>query len=144
MKILPALLLATLTSAASAQAPKSSDYLAWSLPTAVLSAAVIDASGVPLQLTPQALLATSAALTVLGIYEEGNGFSWLLERPADGARFSVRVSGRLAEGIALAPMGVMFLTACGAGGLLSVEERVVGFIPNASGKALLRDERISD
>lgn len=144
MKILPALVLAALTSAASAQAPKASDYMAWSLPTFVLSAAVVDASGVPLQLTPQGLLATSTVLTVLAIHEEGQGFSWLLERPADGARFSVHLSGRLTEGISLAPMGVVFLTACSAGGLLSVGERVVGFIPNASGKALLHDERVGD
>ncbi|MGM9482491.1 hypothetical protein ACS5PN_14970 [Roseateles sp. NT4] len=143
MKTLSALVLAALTSAASAQAPTGSDYMAWSLPTFVLSATIIDASGVPMQLTPQGLLATSTVLTVLGIYEEGHGFSWLLERPADGARFSVRMSGRLAEGTALAPMGVVFLTACSAGGLLSVGERVVGFIPNASGKALLHHERIS-
>ncbi|HEY8879857.1 MAG TPA: hypothetical protein VIN03_19970 [Roseateles sp.] len=144
MKILPAIVLATLASTASAQAPTGSDYMAWSLPSLVLSAAVVDASGAPVQLTPQGLLATSAALTVLGIYEEGQGFSWLLERPTDGARFSVRTSRRLAEGIALAPMGVVFLTACSTGAVLSVGERVVGVIPHASGKALLHDERVSD
>ncbi len=144
MKLLPALLLATsLASTASAQAPKSSDYMAWSLPTLVSSAAVVDASGMPLHLTPQALLATSTVLTVMSIHEEGDGFSWLLERPTDGARFSVRVSGRLAEGLAIAPMGVVFLTAVSTGAVLSAGERVVGFIPNDAGRALLHHERAS-
>lgn len=145
MKTLITLLLAAgLASNASAQAPTGSDYMAWSMPTFVLSEVVVDASGIPMHLTPHGLLATSAALTVLGIYEEGDGFSWLLERPSDGARFSVRASGNLAAGIALAPMGVVFLTVNSFGAVLSVGDRVAGFIPNESGKQLLHHERVSD
>lgn len=145
MKPLPALILAmSLATTAGAKEPTASDYVAVSLPTAVLSTALLDASGVPTRTTPQALLSTGVALSMFAVYEEGDGFSWLLERPSDGARFSVHVSGRLLDGVMLAPGNVVTITELSAGALLSTAGRVLALIPNESGKALLHHERVSD
>lgn len=145
MKTLTTLLLAAgVASTATAAMPQASDYVSVALPTLVLSGAVVDASGMPMNLTPHALLATSAVLSVLAVYDEGDGFSWLLERPADGARFSVRMADRLADGVSIAPGAVVCISLSSAGALLSAAGRVVGFVPNAAGKKLLHHERVSD
>ncbi len=144
MKPLLALTLAlSLATTAQAQSPNTADSVASTLPTAMLSAALLNAGGVSTRLTPQLLLAEGAVLSVIGVYEEGDGFSWLLERPSDGARFSVRIAGRLLDGVLIAPGAVVCVTAMSTGALLSAAGRALAFIPNESGKALFHHERIS-
>ncbi|PTT77624.1 hypothetical protein DBR42_24830 [Pelomonas sp. HMWF004] len=144
MKPLLALTLAmSLASTTQAEAPTASDYAALSLPTAVLSAAMADATGLSAHTTPQAWLSTGAVLSLLAVHEEKGGFSWLLERPADGARFSMRIAGRLLDGVVLAPGAVVCITVASTGALLTTAGRLLAFIPNEAGKALLHHERVS-
>ena len=101
--------------------------LSLSLPVAVAVAA------------PAALLSGAATLTVVSVQASAQGSIWVLERASDGARASVEFAGDASQAVGTA----VTVSAIGAGFVLSAAGRVVCFIPNEIGRALLHDERIT-
>lgn len=123
----PALCAALLMSA-SARAHGPSDASTLSLlPLAVSVAA------------PVAVVSAGAVLTVVAVEASALGTVWVLERASDGARVSMELTGTslVAAGTAL------HVTSVEAGHVLSAAGRVVCFVPNALGQALLHNERIT-
>ena len=71
------------------------------------------------------------------------GSVYLLERASDGAQVSVEVAGR---GVGVSAYAVGTAVTCsviGTGVVLSVAGEALAFVPNALGRALLHNERVS-
>ena len=92
---------------------------------------------------PLALSVTGAVLTVKAVEASANGVVLVLERASDGARASVELAGRGLAGLAIGVGAVVGCSVIGAGVVLSVASDAIAFIPNALGRALLHDERVS-
>ena len=88
---------------------------------------------------PAMLLSGGAQLSVAGVQAVGEGTVWVLERASDGARMSVKLSGKAS---AAAGQSVL-VTAVAAGWILSVAGAAVAFVPNEIGRRLMHDERLS-
>lgn len=89
------------------------------------------------------LAASGAVLTVVAVEASARGTVYVLERASDGARVSIEVSSD-ALGAASAVVGTSVqVTALGAGLVLSAAGQAIAFIPNALGRALLHDEKVS-
>lgn len=88
---------------------------------------------------PSAVLSGGAVLTVVAVQASAEGTVWVLERASDGARLSLQLAG----GSVLASGAVVAVTAVSTGWLLSQAGRVICFIPNQIGQALLHNERVT-
>jgi len=91
---------------------------------------------------PAALSVGGAVLTVVAVEASADGAVYLLERASDGARASVKVSGRVAQGASLVVGTTVLVSVIGSGVLLSAAGEVLAFLPNALGRALLHNERL--
>jgi hypothetical protein len=117
---------------ASAHPPNASDASALSmLPIAVSVTA------------PVTLLSAGVVLTVVAVEATSAGTVWVLERASDGARMSLTLSGAAAGGLSVAAGASVTVTAFSAGWVLSEAGRAIAYIPNAVGKALLYNERVT-
>lgn len=124
--------LAVGSTSASAHPPNASDASALSmLPIAVSVTA------------PVTLLSAGAVLTVVAVEATSAGTVWVLERSSDGARMSLTLSGTAAGGLSVAAGASVTVTAFSAGWVLSEAGRAITYIPNAVGKALLYNERVT-
>jgi hypothetical protein len=92
---------------------------------------------------PMSLLTAGAVLTVVAVEATSAGTVWVLERASDGARASVTLSGNVAEGASAVVGGAVLVTAFSAGVLLSAAGKALCFVPNAVGRALLYNERVT-
>lgn len=92
---------------------------------------------------PLALSVTGAVLTVTAIEASANGVVLVLERASDGATASVELLGRGLAGLAIGVGSVVGCSVIGTGVVLSVASEAIAFIPNALGRALLHDERLT-
>lgn len=92
---------------------------------------------------PVALLSSGALLTVVAVEAASDGTVWVLERASDGARASITLSGAAVAGVSLATGAVVSCVAVGTGWLLSTAGKVVAFVPNEIGRALLHNQRIT-
>lgn len=92
---------------------------------------------------PLALSVTGAVLTVRAVEASANGVVLMLERASDGARASVELVGRGLAGLAIGVGTVLGCSVVGTGVVLSVASEAIAFLPNALGRALLHDERLS-
>jgi hypothetical protein len=92
---------------------------------------------------PVALSATGAVLVVKTVESTARGTVYVLERASDGARASVEVAASAAGHASLAAGTVVTVSAIGAGVLLSAAGEAIAFIPNALGRALLHNERVT-
>lgn len=88
---------------------------------------------------PSAVLSGGAVLTVVAVQASAEGTVWVLERASDGARLSLG----LAAGSVVASGAVVTVSALASGWLLSQAGRVVCFIPNEIGAALLYNEQVT-
>lgn len=88
---------------------------------------------------PSVALVGSAALTVVAVEVSAAGTVWVLERASDGARLSLQLAGSSVVAVG----SVLVVTALSAGWLLSQAGRVLCFIPNQIGTALMHDERVT-
>jgi hypothetical protein len=68
---------------------------------------------------------------------------YVLERASDGARASIKVAGRAADGVSKAVGTSVLVSVIGTGVVLSAAGEVLAFVPNAVGRALLHNERLS-
>lgn len=92
---------------------------------------------------PLTLLSAGAAITVVSVEASAAGTVWVLERASDGARASVRLSGRALEGASVAVGTALTVTAISTGWVLSAASTAVAFVPNEIGAALLYNERVT-
>lgn len=92
---------------------------------------------------PAALSVGGAVLTVIAVQASADGTVYLLERTSDGARASIRVSGRVGQGASQAIGTTITVSVIASGVLLSAAGDVLAFLPNALGRALLHDERLT-
>ena len=145
-KLVPALVL-TLALAAAGIGPALAhgDASALSSLSALPVASIVGGSAVAgsVVAVPLALSVTGAMLTVTAIEASANGVVLVLERASDGAKASVELVGRGLAGLAIGVGSVMGCSVIGTGVVLSVASEAIAFIPNALGRALLHDERLS-
>lgn len=92
---------------------------------------------------PAALAISGAVLVVKVIEVSARGTVYLLERASDGAQVSVEVVGRAASAVALGVGSAVTVSVIGTGVLLSAAGEVLAFLPNALGRALLHNERLT-
>ena len=93
--------------------------------------------------TPVTMLSAGAVLTVVAVEATSTGTVWVIERASDGARASVRLGARAAEGASMRVGTVVVVTAISTGWVLSTASQAIAFIPNEIGAALLYNERIT-
>lgn len=107
------------------------------------TASVAGAAASAVVSVPAALSVAGATLTVIAVEASVDGTVYLLERASDGARASVKVLGRAANGAAVAIGSTVTVSVIGSGVVLSAAGEVLAFVPNAIGRALLYNEKLS-
>jgi hypothetical protein len=107
------------------------------------AASAAGASATAVVALPAALSVGGSVLTVLAVEASVDGTVYLLERASDGARASIQVAGRVAGGVSAAVGTSVLVTAIGSGVLISAAGEVLAFVPNAIGRALLHNEKLS-
>ncbi|WP_342117004.1 hypothetical protein [Pseudoduganella sp. OTU4001] len=83
------------------------------------------------------------SLVVASVETIGDGVSVVLENAADGSKATVRLSGKALEGVSLAAGTAVSAVAMSAGHALVVSGKVIAFLPNEAGKALLHHSRVN-
>jgi hypothetical protein len=66
----------------------------------------------------------------------------VLEKAADGSKATVQFSGKALEGMSLAAGMAVEVVAMAAGHALVASGKVIAFLPNEAGKALLHHSRV--
>lgn len=92
---------------------------------------------------PAALSINGAVLVLVAGEASATGTVYLLERASDGARASINVSGRAAQGVSAVAGAAVLVSVVATGVVLSVAGEVLAFIPNAIGRALLHNEKLT-
>jgi hypothetical protein len=92
---------------------------------------------------PLVLSAAGAVFTIKAVEVSARGTVYVLERASDGARVSVEVLGRGVGAASLAVGTGVAVSVIGAGLVLSAAGEAIAFIPNALGRALLHNERLT-
>lgn len=128
-----------------AQAQSDASIALSLLPVAsvLVGASVIESSSKAVADLPAALSVGGSVLTVAAVEASANGTVYVLERASDGARASVRVAGRAANGVSTAVGTSVTVSVIASGVVLSAAGEVLAFVPNAIGRALLSNERLS-
>ena len=126
------------------QASEASAALSLLPVTSVVGAAsAVGASATAVVVVPAALSVGGSVLTVVAVEASADGTVYLLERASDGARASVKVMGYAANGVSAAVGTSVLVSVIGCGIVLSAAGDVLAFVPNAIGRALLHNERLS-
>lgn len=144
------LLVATCAVIALAVSPKShaqseASLVLSMLPVAsvvVVGAAASTAAGAVVAV-PVILSSAGAVLVVKTVESTARGTVYVLERASDGATASVELVGRAAGGASIVAGTAVTVSVIGAGVVLSALGEAIAFIPNALGKSLLHNERIT-
>ncbi len=90
------------------------------------------------------VLVAGAQLLVRAVESTARGTVYVLERASDGVRISVEVAARAAGAASLAVGTAVTVVTFSAGVILSVAGEAVAFIPNAVGRALLHNQRLTN
>lgn len=111
-----------------------------------LASVVVGASAVAgsVAAVPIALSTTGATLVIKTVESTAKGTLYVLERASDGARASVEVVGKGIAGVSMVAGMAVVVSVVAAGVLLSAAGEAIAFIPNALGRALLHNERLTD
>jgi hypothetical protein len=112
------------------------------LPLASVVVGASAATGAVIAL-PVALSATGAVLVVRAVEVSAHSTVYVLERASDGAQASVEVLSRTGHAASLAVGTAVTVSVIGAGVVLSAAGEAIAFIPNALGRALLHNERLT-
>jgi hypothetical protein len=107
------------------------------------AASAVGASAAAVVALPAALSVGGSVLTVLAVEAAVDGTVYLFERASDGARASVKVAGRATSGVSAAVGTSVLVTVIGSGVVISAAGEVLAFVPNAIGRALLHNEKLS-
>ncbi|HEY1130915.1 MAG TPA: hypothetical protein VGF12_16030 [Roseateles sp.] len=116
---------------------------ALSIAPVALSVGAVSAAGVALSALPVGILSAGVTLVVVSVEVVGGATVWVLERASDGARISIKTTGKLAAGLVVSTGAAVTVSVIGAGTLISAAGEVIAFIPNEIGKALLYNEQVS-
>lgn len=110
----------------------------------VVGVASVAAAGVgAVSAAPLVLSAAGAVFTIQVVEVSARGTVIVLERASDGVRVSVEVAGRGAGAASWAVGTAVTVSVIGAGLVLSAAGEAIAFIPNAIGRALLHNERLT-
>ncbi|TWO69728.1 hypothetical protein FN976_18055 [Caenimonas sedimenti] len=93
---------------------------------------------------PVALSVTGAVLVVKTVEVGVRSSLYVLERASDGARVSVEVVHNGTHHASLAVGSNVAVSVIGAGVVLSAAGEAIAFVPNALGRALLHNERLTN
>ena len=93
---------------------------------------------------PAAISVAGSTLVVQSVEASARGTVCVLERVSDGARATIEIAARSVEKTALGVGKTLSVSVIAAGAVLSVAGEVVAFVPNELGRALLRNERVSN
>jgi hypothetical protein len=142
MSICVAWALLSTSKAAQAQSEVSALSALSALPIAsvVVGAAAVAGSVVAV---PVVLSTTGAVFVIKTVESTARGTVYVLERASDGARVSFELTGKAMLGTVQLIGTSVVVTVVGAGVLLSAAGEVIAFLPNALGKALLHNERLT-
>jgi hypothetical protein len=136
----------TLAGAASFNVQAQSEASALSavsaLPVASVVVGVGAASGAVVAV-PVVLSTAGAVLVVKTVESTARGTVYVLERASDGARASIEVVGKGVAGVSMVAGTAVVVSVVGAGVVLSAAGEAIAFIPNALGRALLHNERLT-
>lgn len=89
------------------------------------------------------VLVAGASLVVRTVESTARGTVYVLERVSDGVRVSVEVGSTVAGAASLAIGTAVTVSAITAGVILSVAGEAIAFVPNAVGRALLHNQRLT-
>ena len=92
---------------------------------------------------PVVLSTTGAVLLVKTVESTARGTVYVLERASDGARASIEVVGKGVAGVSMVAGTAVVVSVIGTGVVLSAAGEAIAFIPNALGRALLHNERLT-
>jgi hypothetical protein len=134
----------TLLGPVHAQAQSDASALSAVSALPIASVVVAGATASTAVIVPVALSTVGAVLVVKTIEVTARGTVCLLERASDGARVSVEIASRGLANVSLATGTVVTISAIGAGVILSAAGEAITFVPNALGRALLHNERITN
>lgn len=109
----------------------------------LVAGSAVGASATAVVAVPAALSVGGSTLVVVAVEASVDGTVYVLERASDGARASIKVAGRAANGVSNAVGTSVLVSVIGAGVVLSAAGEVLAFVPNAIGRALLHNERLS-
>lgn len=138
------LLAAALLGPVHAQAQSDASALSAVSALPIASVVVAGSAAGAVLVAPVALSTAGAVLVVKTIEATARGTVYLLERVSDGARVSVEIAGRGVANVSLAAGTVVTVSVIGAGVVLSAAGEAIAFVPNALGRALLHNERITN
>src|SRR6185369_14235534 len=113
------------------------------LPLASVVVGASAAAGASLAV-PVILSTAGAAFVVKAVEVSAVGTVCVLERASDGARVSVEIAGRGVANASMVAGTVVTVSVIGAGIILSVAGEAIAFLPNALGRALLHNERLTN
>lgn len=126
-----------------AQAQSETSLALSALPVAsVVAAAASTGNSQEAAVVPLFLSAGGVSLVVAGVEASAKGVKYVLKNTADGVSAVVEVSGQAAGALSIGVGTVVQTSAIGAGVILSAAGKVLAFIPNEIGKALLHSERL--
>jgi hypothetical protein len=92
---------------------------------------------------PAAFSLAGATLSVVAVETSATGVVYVLERASDGARASVRIASKAAGHASVAVGTAVTVSTFAAGVVLSAAGQVLAFVPNAVGRALLHNEKVT-
>jgi hypothetical protein len=110
-----------------------------------LASVVVGASAVAgsVLAVPLVFSTSGAVLVVKSVEASARGTVYVLERASDGAQASVEIAGGSVAGASLVAGTVVTVSAIGTGIVLSAAGEAIAFLPNALGRALLHNERVT-
>lgn len=137
---------ACLEARAQSEASALSALSALPLASVVVGASAVAGSAVAgsVVAVPLVLSTAGAVLVVKTVESTVRGTLYVLERASDGAQASIEIVGRGVGGASLAVGSSVTVSVVGAGVLLSAAGEAIAFLPNALGRALLHNERLTD
>ena len=137
---------APLNAQAQAQSEASALSAVSTLPVAsvvVGASTAVSASAGAVVAIPVVLSTAGAVLIVKTVEGTARGTVFVLERASDGARASIEVLGKGIAAASLVTGASVMVTVVSAGVILSAAGEAIAFIPNALGRALLHNERLT-
>jgi hypothetical protein len=90
-----------------------------------------------------AVVGITGSVVVASVVAVGDGIEVVLEGAGQASRATVRLSGEAARGLSIAAGTVLQVVAMSAGHALVLSGKVLAFIPNEVGQALLHHARAS-
>jgi hypothetical protein len=142
--LIAAVVLAGTAASFNAQAQSEASALS-AVSTLPVASVVVGASatGASVVAVPVVLSTAGTVLVVKTVESTARGTLYVLERASDGARASIEVVGRGVAGVSMVAGTVVVVSVVGAGVVLSAAGEAIAFIPNALGRALLHNERLT-